>query len=69
VPETFFESDPKTMQFRREMAQFFDATTDAIVFLDRNYQFTFANRRANELISEGRSLVGDNLFDRFPGVV
>lgn len=66
MSDTFFDTDPKTKQFRREMAQFFDATTDAIVFLDRNYNFTFANRRANELISEGRPLVGDNLFKRFP---
>jgi signal transduction histidine kinase len=69
VPETYFDSDPSTKQFRREMAQFFDATTDAIIFLDRNYNFTFANRRANELVSEGRSLIGDNLFKRFPGIV
>jgi signal transduction histidine kinase len=69
LPDTFFDADPKTKQFRREMAQFFDATTDAIVFLDRNYNFTFANRRASELISEGRPLVGDNLFRRFPSVV
>ena len=32
------------------MEQFFDATTDAIVFLDRNYNFTYLNRRANEVI-------------------
>jgi PAS domain S-box-containing protein len=69
VPETFFESDPKTKQFRREMAQFFDATTDAIVFLDRNYNFTFANRRAKELIVQGRDIIGQNLFELYPETV
>jgi signal transduction histidine kinase len=69
VPDTFFDSGAETMQFRREMAQFFDATTDAIVFLDRNYNFTFANRRANELVSEGRELIGTSLFERFPAIV
>jgi PAS domain-containing protein len=28
------------------MEQFFEATTDAVVFLDRDYNFTFLNRRA-----------------------
>ncbi len=51
------------------MAQFFDATTDAICFLDRDYNFTFLNRRANELISQGKDLTGCNLFTTFPGVV
>ena len=51
------------------MAQFFDATTDAIIFLDREYKFTFLNRRANELISQGQDLRGRNLFEAFPGTV
>jgi len=51
------------------MEQFFDATTDAIIFLDRNYNFSFLNRRANELIAFGRDLLGKNLFESFPGTV
>src|SRR5664280_861918 len=51
------------------MAQVFDATTDAIVFLDRNYNFTFLNRRAQELLLPGGEVLGRNLFERFPGVV
>lgn len=54
---------------RQQMAQFFDATTDAIVFLDRGYNFTFLNRRAKELVSQGQDLVGKNLFETFPGTV
>lgn len=54
---------------RRQMAQVFDATTDAIVFLDRAYNFTFLNRRARELLLPGGEVVGENLFERFPGVV
>jgi signal transduction histidine kinase len=48
------------------MEQFFDATTDAIVFLDRNYNFTYLNRRANEVISMGQDLRGRNLYEAFP---
>ena len=51
------------------MEQFFDATTDAMVFLDREYRFTFLNRRAKEIISFGRDLVGQNLFEAFPSTV
>ncbi len=51
------------------MEQFFDATTDAVVFLDRDYNFTYLNRRANELVSMGLDLVGRNLFKAFPATV
>jgi len=54
---------------RQQMTQFFDATTDAIIFLDRGYNFTFLNRRAKELIAQGRDLTGQNLFETFPGTV
>lgn len=33
-------------KIRRQMTQFFEATSDAIAFLDHNYVFTFMNRRA-----------------------
>jgi signal transduction histidine kinase len=51
------------------MEQFFDATTDAIVFLDRGYNFTYLNRRANEVISMGQDLRGRNLYEVFPHAV
>jgi PAS domain S-box-containing protein len=51
------------------MEQFFEATTDAVVFLDRNYCFTFLNRRAQEIISMGLDLTGKNLFEVFPATV
>lgn len=57
------------LSLQRQMEQFFDATTDAMVFLDRDYRFTFLNRRAKEIISFGRELVGQNLFEAFPSTV
>jgi signal transduction histidine kinase len=51
------------------MKQFFEATTDAIVFLDRDYNFTFLNHRAQEIVSMGRDLRGQNLFKTFPATV
>lgn len=53
---------------RRQMAHFLDATSDAIVFLDRSYRFTFLNSRAQELLAPGggRNLLGSTIFDSFP---
>ncbi len=52
------------------MGQFFDATTDAIFFLDRDYRFTFLNRRAHELLESGSdAILGAVLFQRFPATV
>lgn len=48
------------------MEQFFDATTDAILFLDREYRFTFLNRCAAEMLSPGGELLGKKIFDCFP---
>ena len=48
------------------MAQFFEATTDAIFLLDRQYRFTFLNRKAVETVSRGQDLIGRNLFQQFP---
>ena len=56
--------------YRRQMARFFEATTDAIFFLDREYRFTFLNRRAHELLaSGGDDILGYVLFDRYPNTV
>ena len=51
------------------MAQFFDATTDAIFFLDREFRFTFLNRRAEELLAPSGDILGTVLFESFPGAV
>ncbi len=50
------------------MEQFFEATSDAIVFLDRSYNFTYLNRVAQQLIAPDRDVLGSNLFESFPGV-
>ena len=46
----------------------FNASTDAIVLLNRSYNFTFLNRRARELLAAQGELLGANLFERFPGL-
>ena len=53
----------------RQFAQLFDATTDAIAYLDREYRFTFLNRRAQELLAPGGAVLGVSLFKAFPATV
>jgi PAS domain S-box-containing protein len=56
--------------FRLQMARFFEATTDAIFFLDRQYRFVFLNRRAHQLLaSGGDDILGKVLFERYPSTV
>ena len=55
--------------FLRQMEQFFDVTTDAILFLDRSYTFTFLNRRARDLFSPSGDILGTTLFESFPDAV
>lgn len=60
-------------QLHREAAdrltEVFEATTDAVFLLDRSWRFTYLNRRAMELIAGGRELVGQNIWQAFPGAV
>ena len=53
----------------RRLQQVFDVTTDAIILLDREYRFTFLNRRASELLAPGGEVLGRSLFEAFPGTV
>jgi PAS domain S-box-containing protein len=54
---------------RRQMEQFFEVTTDAIIFLDREYRFTFLNRRAMEIVAFRQELLGKIAWEEFPGMV
>ncbi len=49
----------------RQLQQVFDASTDSIVCIDRNWICTFANRAALRILKTD-SLIGENLWDRYP---
>ncbi|HEV2273021.1 MAG TPA: PAS domain-containing protein [Acidobacteriaceae bacterium] len=53
----------------RQLQQVFEVTTDAIVLLDRNYNLSFLNRRAKELLAPSGELLGRNLWAAFPEAV
>jgi hypothetical protein len=52
------------------MEQFFHVTTDAILFLDRDYNFTFLNAtQAKYWRPAGPDLVGRKLYELFPAAL
>jgi PAS domain S-box-containing protein len=51
------------------LKQVLDATTDAIVSVDRNWVLTFLNPRASELYASDRQILGRNVWEAFPGAV
>jgi PAS domain S-box-containing protein len=50
----------------RQLQEVFEVTTDAIVMLDRNYRYTFLNRRACELLHPENDLIGKSVWEEFP---
>ncbi len=50
----------------RQLAQVLEATTDAIFYLDHDYNFTYLNRRAMKLLAPEVNLIGAHVWDRFP---
>ena len=53
----------------RQLDQVLDLTSDAVISLDRDFQLTFLNRRAKELLSPSGAALGSNLWETFPDAV
>jgi PAS domain S-box-containing protein len=63
-------SDRKRAESHRDIAisqfqQILEAATDSIVCIDRNWNCSFANRAALDVLKTDR-LIGENLWERFP---
>ena len=54
--------DTTASQLRRVL----ETTTDGVVTIDRNWNFSFVNPRAAELLSPKGNILGANLWERFP---
>jgi PAS domain S-box-containing protein len=50
----------------RQLRQVLETTTDGVVTIDRNWNFSFVNRRASELLASKGELLGKNLWETFP---
>ncbi|HXC97328.1 MAG TPA: PAS domain-containing protein [Edaphobacter sp.] len=50
----------------RQLSQVLETTTDAVASVDRNWNISFLNRRARELLTAKGELLGKNLWQEFP---
>jgi PAS domain S-box-containing protein len=50
----------------RQLRQVLETTTDAVVSLDHDWNYTYLNRRAEELLSPKTDLLGKNFWQEFP---
>ena len=50
----------------RQLRQVLETTTDAVASIDRDWNFSFLNRRAKELLSPKGDLLGKNFWEEFP---
>ncbi|MBC7950037.1 MAG: PAS domain S-box protein [Chitinophagaceae bacterium] len=54
----------------RELTQIFDRLTDGFIALDRQFKYTYLNKKAGEIIQhDPQSLIGINVWDVFPEAV
>jgi PAS domain S-box-containing protein len=53
----------------RQLLQVLEATTDAVVSINRDRNFTFLNRRAKELLAVKGDLLGKNIWEEFPAAI
>ncbi len=60
------QAETRALAGTHERRQILEAIPDAIVVVDRDWKFTFANQRALQLVNEP-NVVGHNLFELFPG--
>src|SRR5438270_948810 len=50
----------------RQLRQVLETTTDAVATIDRDWSFSFLNRRAKELLGPQGELLGKNVWREFP---
>jgi PAS domain S-box-containing protein len=50
----------------RQLSQVLETTTDAVASINRDWNITFLNRRAKELLSPKGEILGKNLWQEFP---
>ncbi len=53
----------------QQYQQVLEATTDAVVILDRNWRLTYLNRRAKEILAPSGDVYGTILWESFPATV
>ena len=59
----------KAEEAAQRLTNVLESTTDSVFILDRDWRFSYLNPQAIELISGGRDLLGQNIWEAFPGAV
>jgi len=57
----------KGLRAATQVAAFLESTTDCVYVVDRDWRFTYLNKRAIAELGEGRDLVGMTVAEAFPG--
>ena len=57
----------KGLRAATQVEAFLESTSDCVYVLDRDWRFTYLNRRAIAELGEGRDLVGMTVAEAFPG--
>lgn len=64
------EAMEQVRQFAERQSRIFESITDAFYTLDRDWRFTYVNRRSEQLLQKSRrDLLGANAWDMFPDAV
>lgn len=49
-----------------QLQRVLEATTDAVIYLDRDWRITYMNRRAKEILAPTKNILGNSFWETFP---
>ncbi len=62
-------AEAREKSLARRLADVLESTTDCVFVLDREWRFSFMNRRAVQEVAGGRDLIGLNIWEEYPHAV
>jgi len=62
-------AERENKRITEQLRQVLNATTDAIVSVDRNWVMTYLNPKAREIYAANREIIGRNVWEEFPDAV
>ena len=62
------EAEQREQETAERLQQVLEATSDAVMTLDRDWRLTMMNRRAAELVDPGHTMLGKVMWDMFPAL-
>lgn len=62
-------AEEREHRLRERISAILESTTDAVFTVDRDWRFTYMNRRAREALARGKDVIGRNGWQVFPEAV